>query len=143
MSPIATPPTPGSPSGWSARRSLAYVYALIALLAVVTASAVWVDSGFSNPYGQPNVTTENAVAQASGCGGSWYTLTFTFTLVNRGDRAANVELGGRLNGIPEAFASAYAPAHSSVARTAVADLAGPCPVGPMVAEVRVLGVTPS
>ena len=116
---------------------------LVALLAGIAALVVWVGSGFSNPFGQPNITTENAVAQASGCGGSSYTLTFTFTLVNRGDRAANVNLGGRLNGIPESLSSAYAPAHSSVVHTSVVFLAGPCPVGPMVAEVRVLGVTPA
>ncbi len=116
----------------------------VVLLVVVAAFLLWMQSGFSNPYGQPNVTTENAQAQPSGCGGSVsYTLTFTFTLMNSGDRAANVGLGMRLNGTPVSLMDYYAPARSSVAKISVVSLSGPCPMGPLVAEVRVLSVTPA
>lgn len=145
-----TPSLPRVPPDEERSKAIKAIVVVLACSVAVWAFGEWAISGFSNPYGQPQPSVGNVQADMRNCDAAGYfEVSFSFTLGNSGDRAANVGIGFRLNGTPVTTNDYYAPAHSSRLQASWVGLGGGCPSGfwapdgILTPEVRVLQVTPA
>ncbi len=141
--PIQPPPPPKK--GMS---TAAIVVIVLVVIVVVIFAGIFVLgalTGSTNPVGQPNVNVTNTAAQSSNCNifTGTYTLTYTFTLVNSGNRAAYATIGFYFNGNLVTSNQYYAPAGSSQPETEQVSQSGGCPGNGSTYSIDVTTVTPA
>jgi hypothetical protein len=128
----------------SNRGFVALVVLLVAVVMVLLSAYVLLVRPAA-PVGQPNVSLLDVTAVLSNCNedAGTYLLTYTFTLVNSGNRAANVTLGFHVNGNLVAIRQYLAAAGSSQPVSTQLSQGGGCPGLNPAYSIELMVVTPA